>query len=112
MKLFYSAYIESIISFSIICWYGNLCIRDKNSLGKNVKVASKVIGTQMNSLEHIFKRQVLNKALSIRSDAAHPLNVEYDLLPSGLRLRAPCARTNRYRYSFVPVAICTLNANN
>ena len=75
-----------------------------------MKVASKIIGTQMNSLEHIFKRQVLNKALSIRSDAAHPLNAEYDLLPSGLRLRALCATKNRYKYSFVPVSICTLNA--
>ena len=77
---------------------------------KNVKVASKVIGTQMNSLDNIYKRQVLNKALSIRSDAAHPLYVEYNLLPSGVRLRAPCASKNRYKFSFVPVSIGTLNA--
>ena len=40
------------------------------------KVASKVIGTKMNSLELLFNRQVINKAMSIRSDAAHPLNAE------------------------------------
>ena len=110
MKLFYSAYIESVISFSIICWYGNLCVRDKNSLGRIVKVASKVSGTQMNNLGQIFDRQVLSKALSIRSDAAHPLFNEYDLLPSGLRLRAAGATTNRHKFSFVPVSICALNA--
>ena len=110
MKLFYSAYIESVISFSIICWYGNLCIKDKNSLGKIVKVASKVIGTKLNSLDLLFNRQVLSKALSIRSDAAHPLNAEYKLLPSGRRLMIPSATVNRHKFSFVPVSIGNLNS--
>lgn len=96
MKLFYQASIESAISFSTTCWYGNLCIRDKNQQGKIVKVASKVIGAQqMNSLEQIFSRQVLSKALSVRSDAAHPLDTEYDFLPSGLRLQVPPATKNK-----------------
>ena len=110
MKLFYSAYIESVISFSIICWYGNLCVKDKNSLGKIVKAASKVIGTNMNSLGLLFNRQVLKKAKSIRSDAAHPLNAEYKLLPSGVRLETPRATTNRHKFSFIPTSISSLNS--
>merc|ERR1712121_123852 len=47
MKLFYSAYIHSVLSFSIICWYGNLSIKDRNSLGKILKTASKIIGIRL-----------------------------------------------------------------
>ena len=109
MKLFYCAYIETVISFSIICWYGNLCVKDKNSLGKIVKVASKIIGTNMSSLGLLFNKQVLNKAMSIRADAAHPLNAEYRLLPSGRRFETPSATTNRHKFSFVPISIGSLN---
>ena len=72
-------------------------------------MASKVAGVQLDSLDRIFNRQVLLKALSIRSDDAHPLNSEYRLLPSGLRLCVPRATKNRYKHSFVPVSIQALN---
>ena len=57
----------------------------------------------MNSLEILYNRQGLNKALSIRSVAAHSLNAEYKLLPSGLRLRTPSATTNTHKLSFASV---------
>ena len=109
MKLFYSAFIESVISFSIICWYGNLCIKDKNSLGKIVRAASKITGVTFNSLDHIFATQMLKKAKSICVDNTHPLSSEYKLLQSGRRFTVPLATKNRYKYSFVPVSIKALN---
>ena len=109
MKLFYSAFIESVISFPIVCWYGNLCTRDKNSLGRIVKTASKIAGVHFRGLDHFFSLQVLKKARAIRTDEAHPLYCEYELLPSGLRFRAPLARKNRYKNSFVPVSIRAIN---
>ena len=30
MTLFYRCYIESVLTFSLICWYGNLSIMAKN----------------------------------------------------------------------------------
>ncbi len=111
MKMFYCSYIESVISFSVICWYGNLCIRDKNSLGQIVKVASKVAGIQFDSQDQIFNRQVLSKALTIHSDDVHPLSSEYKLLPSGLRLCVPRATKNRYKFSSVPTSIRALNTS-
>ena len=110
MKLFYSAFIESVISFSVICWYGNLCTKDKNSLGRIVKTSSKIAGVNFSSLDQIFYRQVLKKAKSICSDDAHPLRLEYVPLPSGLRLSAHMAKKNRYKNSFVPVSIRAMNA--
>lgn len=74
MTLFYRAFIESVISFSIICWYGNLGIKDKNALVRITKAARKIVGAQFSSLNHIFVKHVLIKATAIRSDSAHPLN--------------------------------------
>ena len=110
MKLFYSAYIHSVISFSIICWYGNLAIKDKNSLRRIVKTASKITGIQLESLDPFYDRQLLMKARSIRQDSAHSLNSEYILLPSGRRLCVPRTTKNKYKYSFVPASIRAVNA--
>ncbi|CAJ1066412.1 gastrula zinc finger protein XlCGF28.1-like%2C partial [Xyrichtys novacula] len=110
MKMFYSAFIESVISFCVICWYGNLAIKNKNSLGSIVRVASKVAGVKFRSLDVIFKEQVLKKAKSIRTDNTHPLHHKYKFLPSGLRLAVPPASKNRYKFSFVPLSIGALNA--
>ena len=112
MKMFYSSYIHSVISFSIVCWFGNLSIKDKNTLGKIVKTASKIIGTQMESLESFFNRQLVRKARIITNDEDHPLFPEYTSLPSGLRFVAPRATKNRYRLSFVPASIRALNSAN
>ncbi len=92
MTLFYRAFIESVISYSIICWYGNLGIKDKNSLAKTVKEANKIVGVQFSSLNDLFNKQVLKKASAIHSDCTHPLNFKYTWLPSGLRLSAPVAK--------------------
>lgn len=110
MKMFYCAFIESVISFCIICWYGNLSVNDKNSLGRIIRVSSKVAGVKLSSLDNIFITQVLKTAKSIRKDGTHPLNQEYKLLPSGHRLAVPPATKNRYKFSFVPLSIRALNA--
>lgn len=53
MKLFYNACVHSVISFSLICWYSNLAIKDKkNYLGRIVKTASKLTGIQSISLDN------------------------------------------------------------
>jgi len=44
--VFYESFIESVFTFSMISWYGNPNIRDKNHLNNIVKVAGKVIQVQ------------------------------------------------------------------
>ena len=44
MILFYRSFIESVISFSIICWYGNLGVKQKNALNGIVRGAGKIVG--------------------------------------------------------------------
>ena len=108
LTMFYSAFIESVISFSIICWFGNLDVKEKNALDKIVRIASKVVGIQFRSLNVVYNSQMVNKARSIAGDASHPLNREYRLLPSGVRYDATRAIKKRFK-SFVPASIRMLN---
>lgn len=47
----------------------------KNALDEIVKVASKMVRVQFSSLNHIFNKQVLNKAMTVRSEGGRPLHV-------------------------------------
>ena len=85
--LFYKAFIESILTFCLLSFYGNLSIKNKNRLQKIVKEARKVIGMQQRSLSEIFDRLVFKKARSILSSSDHPLLEEFIPLPSGRRFR-------------------------
>ena len=43
LSLFYKSFIESVLTFSFIAWYGDISLRDKNNLSRIVKVAGKLI---------------------------------------------------------------------
>lgn len=64
MALFDKTFIESTLTLSIICWYGNVTIRDKNALSRIVNMASKIVGVKF--------EQVFNKAIQIYQDTGHP----------------------------------------
>jgi len=65
MCLFYKSFIESVFTFSIIAWYGNLNFRGKNHQNNIVKVAGKVIGIAQTPLTAIFEQHVIHKSRSI-----------------------------------------------
>ena len=94
MRLFYKSYIESVLSFSIICWYGNLNVKDKAALAKIVKVSGKIIGATQSSLTDLYSRFVQKKAESLLSANGHPLHPEFQLLSSKSRFRFPAVKTN------------------
>lgn len=103
--------VESILQFNITAWYGNLNVKDKNKLSKIVNIAGKVIVKSQRQLGDVFDRAVLRKARQISADTLHPLNSEFELLPSGRRFRVPRASRNIYKRSFIPHAIQALNVN-
>lgn len=109
MKMFYSCFIESVLTFSFICWYGLLTIKNKSRLRGIVRVCSKIAGLNLNDLTELHILRTLGKARSLLSDQSHPLAGQFVLLPSGRRYILPRCRTNRLKNSFVPVAIGLLN---
>ncbi len=62
MKMFYSRCIESVITFSFVCWYGSLNGENRNRLQGVVKVCGKVVGTTLNYLYHLYEARTLKKA--------------------------------------------------
>ncbi len=93
MSLFYKQFIESVLSFCIVAWYGNLSLSNKNMLGSLVKVAGKIIGVNQTGPTEIFQNSVVKKAQVILCTTDHPLHTEFHMLPSGRRFRVPVCRT-------------------
>ena len=111
MQMFYRCFIESVLTFSFLAWYGSLNVKNKNVLERVVKVCSKIVGVNLKSLNVLFESRALKKGRKIANDCDHILSEEFDLLPSGKRYRVPKARTLRLKNSFVPRAIALCNSS-
>ena len=110
MYMYIDMYIESVLSFNIITWYGNVSGKNKVKLARVVNTASKLIGNNQKQLSSIYKDALKRKSTQILYDPAHPLNQAFQKLPSGRRLKVPLAKQNIFKKSFVPSAILILNA--
>lgn len=72
LLMFYGAFIESIMTFCVSCWYGNASEAQKKSL-RNVRTTiSKMLGIKLTSIESIYKESMLSKANIIVNDEASP----------------------------------------
>ena len=107
----YRSLIESVLMFNIVSWYGNLTVKSKAKLVRVVSLAGKIIGSKQIQLSDLYHQAVTRKSFDILLDKTHPLNSEFEMLPSGRRLKVPLARKNVYKKSFVPSAISILNSD-
>lgn len=112
LSLFYKSFIEPVLTFAFIAWYGGIGLREKNNLSHIVKVAGKLIGFPQVSLTNIYERQVMRKADAILDCVNHPLHCSFEVLPSGQRIRVPCFKLNRTNNYFIPSATLLLNLQN
>ena len=101
----FSSTIESILSHCMIVWYSSCTVSERKDLHRVVKVAGRIIGTDLPSLDSVYTSRLKKKASSISRDATHPGHCLFDLLPSGKRYRAIRTKTNRLRNSFFPRAV-------
>ena len=106
---FYRAVIESVLTFGITVWYGNLSKSEALALNRIVKTASKIIGADLPSLDETYSKRLLKRAKSISRDESHPAFDFFEKLPSGRRYRMIKTRTNRFAHSFFPKAVAALS---
>ncbi|KAG5285829.1 hypothetical protein AALO_G00007940, partial [Alosa alosa] len=111
MKAFYTSAVESVLTGSIITWYGNSTVRDCSTLQRVVRSAECTIRTQLPALQDIYSRRVLLRAQKILKDSSHPNNGLFLPLKSRTRLCSHKQPTERLRRSFYPQAIRTLNSH-
>ena len=97
LQLVYKSLIESVLTFNIVLWYGNLTVKNKGKLSRIVRTAEKVIGCRQNPLTSLYHTAVERKAQNIVSDPVHPLHSHFQKLPSGRRYRVPFARKNLFK---------------
>ncbi len=110
LKTFYSGAIESVLTQCISVWYGNSSKQDCKALQRVVRLAERISGSTLPSLQDIYLKRCKSRAAKIIKDS--PGNHLFRLLPSGKRFRSMMAKTERLRRSFFPQAIRLLNTNS
>ena len=110
LSMFYKSCIQSVLTFSFICWFGNVSQKDKNKLQRVVNISSKITGLKQTSVTALYEKQILRKANKIINDSTHILYNEYVLQPSSRRFRTIISKTNRKRDSFMPMSVRLLNS--
>ncbi|KAK0134286.1 hypothetical protein N1851_030137 [Merluccius polli] len=107
---FYRSTIESILTNCVTVWYGNCSASDRKALQRVVKIAQRITGSPLPSIEAVQRKRCLRKARSIAKDNSHPNHRLFTLLPSGKRYRSLGTRTSRFRGSFFPQAVTLLSS--
>ena len=74
------------------------------------KVAQRIIGSELPSVDSIYLDRILTKVTRIMRDSTHPLFSDYNYNRSGIRLCVPRTRRARFRSSFVPDSIHVFNS--
>ncbi len=110
LKTFYSGTIESVLTQCISVWYGNSSSQDCKALQRVVRLAERISGSALPSLQDIYLKRCRSRAVKIIKDSNHPGNCLFTLLPSGKRFRCLMTKTERLRRSFFPQAIRLLNS--
>jgi len=95
----------------ISVWYGNSSNQDCKALQRVVRLAERISGSALPSLQDIYLKRCKSRAAKIIKDSTHPGNRLFCLLPSGKRFRSMMAKTERLRRSFFPQATRLLNTN-
>ena len=106
---FYRAVIESVLTQSMIVWWGNATADDRKRISRIVRTASKIIGCQLPSLDELYLSRVKKRALSIVDDQFHPAHSLFQHMRSKNRFRSIKYGSNRTLQSFYPRAVCVLN---
>ncbi len=101
---------SGVLTQCISVWYNNATNQDCKALQRVVRLAERISGSALPSLQGIYLKRCKSRAAKIIKDSTHPGNHLFILLPSGKRFRSTMAKTERLRRSFFPQAIRLLNS--
>ncbi len=73
-------------------WYGNSSSQDCKALQRVVRLAERISGSALPSLQDIYLKRCRSRAVKIIMDSNHPGNCLFTLLPSGKRFRSLMAK--------------------
>ncbi len=93
---FYRAVIESVLTFSLIVWFGSSTDQQRSQINNITRVALKIIGYDLPTIDEIYVSHLQKKGLKILKDPLHPARHLFTPLPSGRRLRAIKTKSTRF----------------
>ena len=111
LKLFYSSTVQSVITYSFLCWWNSLGAKQKSKLQKVQKKAKRIIGCDLLNLNDLHIDSVITKVKNM-IDGKSVLCKEINWLRSGRRLSSVKCRTERYKNSFIPYSVRCYNEHN
>ena len=111
LRTFYLSVVASTLFFAGACWGGGIKAGESNRLNKLVRKASSVVGLELDSLDVVLERRMMDKFKSILGNPSNPLHAELWQMKSTFshRFMFPRCKTERFRCSFVPAAIRLFN---
>ncbi len=77
--------LNSLLTQCISVWYGNLSNQDCKALQRVVRLAERISGSALPSLQDIYLKRYKSRADKIIKNSNHPGNCLFNLLPSGKR---------------------------
>ena len=108
---FYRSIIESILTGSIMVWFGNRTESDRNALSRVICTARRLTGVDLPDLREIVYCRVKSRFHKVITDPSHPAFTFFELLPSGKRYRSLgySGMSSRTSNSLYPTAVRVLN---
>jgi hypothetical protein len=106
IKTVYTAFIESQLTYHLTLIYGHLSKENKKRLEHIRKIASKLSGIELRTVEDVYNESLKTRALKIIENETPP--IEFERLPSG-RYRSVKPRINLCSNSFRSKSISVLN---
>ena len=109
LSLFYKSTVESVLSWCLAAWGGNIRKGDSTRLNRAVTTGQKLCNDVFPSLSSLYENQCLRKINKILLDENHPLSSKIKFSArTGRVLHLRCNR-DRYFKSFLPSSVRMLN---
>ena len=109
LSLFYRSTIQSILSFCIAAWEGNIRYKDKCTMNRIIKKACKICSNiNLPYFDELLLANTTSKIHAISIDVHHPIAAQIVLSSHRNKPIYLKCKKERYRKSFVPSGIRTL----
>ena len=111
--LFYSAMVQSVICYGLVCWWSCLTVKDRLRLNRVRRAAERIVGMSLKTLNELYNERAISKFKHIRElEGSCELNDMIFMLRSGKRIQSIRCRTTRFSNSFLPTAVRLFNNVN
>ena len=105
VSLFYRAAVQSLFSFCIIAWGGNLARKESERFDRVARRVSRMTAICQESFVEFFEKITSRKIESILKDSKHPFFSSISFSTRSNRIILMKTNRERYRNSFLPCAV-------